>query len=98
MTSNHLSLIQWASILFIILPIVILWVNNRFLSARKPSSQVLLGITLVAALAAAEMSSAVALIISAVCLAVYLANLVQYYVAAMECSRKHDVLPPCKRP
>lgn len=98
MTSNHLSLIQWASILFIILPIVILWVNNRFLSARKPSSQVLLGVTLIAALAAAETSSALALIISAVSLAVYLGSLAQYYVAAMECSRRHEVLPPCKRP
>lgn len=96
--TNDLTLIQWLSIAFILLPIVVLWVNNRYFSARKPVSQVLLGGTLFLALYAGESSSPYAIALSIILFTVYTVTLCQYYVAALNYSRKHERLPSCKRP
>lgn len=96
--TNDLTLIQWLSIAFILLPIVILWANNRYFSARKPVSQVLLGGTLVFALYAGDSSNPYAITLSIALFIVYAVMLCQYYVAAVNCSRRQERLPACKRP
>lgn len=96
--TNNITLIQWISIAFILLPIVVLWANNRYLSARTEASQMLLGASLVFALLAAESSSVVAIMISVVFFTYYVATLVNYYRAAMFYARRQEPLPVCKRP
>lgn len=97
MTAN-ITLIQWISLVFIILPIIVLTINNRLLSAKKESSQLWLLATLGFSLIAAESSSVYFLIGGIVCFVVYTVALVQYYVAAMHCAKRHERLPQCKRP
>lgn len=95
---NNITYVQLVSIAFIILPIAVLVINNRFFSAIKTSSQLWLLATLGLALVAAEKNSVFVLALSVSCFVVYSITLCQYYVAALNCSRKHERLPHCKRP
>ena len=95
---ENITVIQWISLVFIALPIAVLVVNNRLLSAKKESSQLWLLATLGCALIAAESSNAFFLAASIFCFVIYTIALVQYYVAAMNCAKRHERLPSCKRP
>lgn len=96
--TNNITVIQWFSLALILMPILVLWINNHVLSARKTSSQMLLAGTLGFALIAAESSSVLALVLSIALCAAYSFMLIKYYVAAMYCSKRHEQLPTCRRP
>lgn len=96
--TNNITTLQWISAALILLPIFVLWVNNHVLSACKLSSQLLLTGTLFCALYAAENSNIIALAVSVILFTVYGFILIEYYVAAMRCSKRHEQLPTCRRP
>lgn len=96
--THTLTVVQWLSIVFILLPITILWINNRVLSARKPSSQMLLGGTLFFALFAADSSSMLMMACSIALFGMYTYTLCQYYAATMTCVKRREQLPHGKRP
>lgn len=96
--TNNLTVIQLFCFFFIVSPMFILWRNNRYLSARKTSSQMLLGATLMFALIAAESSNKFILAVSVTMFTLYLIRLVSYFVASLQCIRHKEKLPNYKRP
>lgn len=95
--TNNITLVQWVSMALIVLPIFVLWVNNRYLSARQPSTQMYLGAVLLFALLAAEKSSGWVLLISAAFFAIYFIKLGRYHFSVVS-TRRHDNIPHCRRP
>lgn len=95
---NDITFIEALSFTLIVLPVAILWLNNRFLSARSTSSQMLLGATLVVALIASMNGNIIILSIGILTFTLYSLKLVSYFVASMSCMRRNEKLPPYKRP
>ena len=96
--TNNLSLLSIVCIAFVILPIIVLVVNNRVISARTWRSQKLLAATLVFALLAFEMHSAFVLVVSVTCFAVYCIKLGQYFKVSLQCMKHNEKVPTYKRP
>jgi len=96
--TNNLSLLSISCILFVVLPIIVLVVNNRVISARTWRSQKLLGATLLLSLIAFAMHSVFILVISVTCFAAYCIKLGSYFRVSLHCMKHNEKVPSYKRP
>lgn len=98
--TNNLTTVQLISIALIVLPIAVVWLNNRLISARAPSTQMLMFGTLVLALFAAESSSKLLLIGSAVLFIIYAVTLCNYHLTVLTTGGRHSESHTrnCRRP